>query len=48
MANAGGKASNDIYTVFTAIALFFVAGALALVIYRCNELFGTPFPGFTN
>ncbi len=48
MANAGGKASNDIYTVFTAIALFIVAGVLAFVIYTSNELLGTPFPGITN
>ncbi len=37
---------NDIYTVLVCIALAFVLGTIGLVIYRCTELLGTPFPGF--
>ncbi len=37
---------NDIYTVLASIALVATIGAVSFVIYRCNELFGTPFPGF--
>lgn len=37
-------APNDIYTVLVSIALAAMAGTLGFVIYRCNELLGTPFP----
>jgi len=40
------RAGNDIYTVLAAVALFAVAATLGFVIYRCNELLGTPFPSF--
>jgi len=39
---------NDIYTVLVSIALFISVGTVSFVIYRCNELFGTPFPGFAG
>lgn len=39
---------NDIYTVLASIALFISLGTVGFVIYRCNELFGTPFPGFAG
>lgn len=42
------KPGNDIYTLLVGIALALVAGTVAFVIYRCYELFGTPFPGFTG
>ena len=42
------KAGNDIYTVLVAIALALVAGTIGFVLYRCNELLGTPFPGFAG
>jgi hypothetical protein len=41
-----GKADNDVYTVLVCTAFVVVLGTLAFVIYRCTELFGTPFPGF--
>ncbi len=37
---------NDIYTALVAMALVAVAGTIGFVIYRTNELLGTPFPGF--
>jgi len=37
-------ASHDIYTALVAIALAIVAGTLGFVIYRTNELMGTPTP----
>jgi hypothetical protein len=37
---------NDIFTVFTGIALAIVLGTIAFVIYRCVDLFGRPFPVF--
>ena len=40
-----GKAENDIYTVLVCTAFAIVVGTLAFVIYRCIELFGSPFPG---
>lgn len=39
---------NDIYTVLVCIALAFILGAIAFVIYRCTEILGTPFPGFAG
>ncbi|MCG8404380.1 MAG: hypothetical protein MI923_04185 [Phycisphaerales bacterium] len=42
------KPGNDIYTVLAAIALALVAGTIGFVLYRCNELLGTPFPGFAG
>jgi hypothetical protein len=39
---------NDIYTALVGIALVITAGAVSFAIYRCNELFGTPFPGFAG
>lgn len=38
--------SHDIYTVLVSIALAVVAGAIGYVLYRCDVLLGTPFPGF--
>lgn len=43
-----GKADNDIYTVLVCTAFVVVAGTLAFAIYRCIELFGSPFPGIAN
>ncbi len=43
-----GKAQNDIYTVLVCIGLFALLGALGFVIYRCNELLGTPLPGIVS
>jgi hypothetical protein len=43
-----GKADNDLYTVLVCTAFAVVVGTLAFVIYRCIELFGTPFPGFSG
>lgn len=40
--------ANDIYTVLSGIALVAALGAVSFVIYRSNELFGTPFPGFKS
>jgi hypothetical protein len=40
------RAGNDIYTVLAILAFVAVAGTLGFVIYRCNELLGTPFPSF--
>ena len=40
------RPDNDIYTVLVSIALAIVLGTIAFVIYRCVELFDTPFPGF--
>jgi hypothetical protein len=40
-----GKADNDLYTVLVCTAFAIALGTLAFVIYRCTELFGSPFPG---
>ncbi len=40
------RPGNDIYTVLAAMALLAVASTIGFVIYRANELLGTPFPGF--
>ncbi len=45
---SSGKADNDIYTVLVCTAFVVVAGTLAFAIYRCTELFGSPFPGIVN
>lgn len=37
---------NDIYTVLASIAVLATVGAISFVLYRSNEIFGTPFPGF--
>lgn len=39
------KPGNDIYTVLVCTAFVVVLGTLAFVVYRCNELLGTPIPG---
>ncbi|MEK6644755.1 MAG: hypothetical protein AABZ08_12700 [Planctomycetota bacterium] len=40
--------SNDVYTVLASIALVISLGTVSFAIYRSNELFGTPFPGFAG
>ena len=49
-ASYGSRAqpSHDIYTVLVGIALAVVAGAIGYVLYRCDALLGTPFPGFVG
>jgi hypothetical protein len=42
------QGGNDIYTVLASIALATVLGTIGFVIYRCVQLFDTPFPGFTG
>jgi len=39
------RPSNDIYTVLVSIGLAIVLAAIGFVIFRCTELFDTPFPG---
>ena len=39
------KPTNDIYTVLVSLAMAFVLGTSAFVVYRCIELLGTPLPG---
>jgi hypothetical protein len=39
---------NDIFTVLVGVALAISVGSVSFGIYRCNELFGTPFPGFAG
>lgn len=41
-------ASNDIYTALTIISTAVVLAAIGFVLYRTNELMGTPFPGFSG
>ncbi len=43
-----GKAENDIYTVLLSIGMAAVMGTVGFVIYRCVQLFDTPFPGFSG
>lgn len=40
------RADNDVYTVLVIIGFVVVAATLGFVMYRCNELFGSPFPSF--
>ncbi len=42
------RAENDLYTAMAAIAFTFVLAAIVFVIIRSNDLFGTPFPGFSS
>ncbi len=42
------QAGNDIYTALVSISLALVVGTLAFVLYRCDELLGTPLPGFMS
>lgn len=46
--SARRQAGNDIFTAMVSISLVLVVGTLAFVIYRCNELLGTPLPGFMS
>jgi len=42
------KPDNDIYTVLVCVAFVVVAGTLGFAIYRCLDLFGSPFPGIAG
>jgi hypothetical protein len=48
LAPSSAKPDNDIYTVLVCTAFVVVAGTLGFAIYRCIELFGSPFPGLAN
>jgi len=39
------RTDNDVYTMLVITAFAFVAFALGVVMYRSNELLGTPVPG---
>jgi hypothetical protein len=41
------RADNDIYTALVIVGFGFVVATIGFVIYRCTELFGTAFPGFS-
>ena len=42
------KTAHDVFTALLILAFAFVLGTIIFVVYRSDDLFGVPFPGFTG